>query len=144
MFGLNDTAIRIIGGGLIVLAIFGYGYYRGHHAVTLQFDQYKAEVAAAADQQTKKAQEIDAKNQKLFQETKNAYNTQLANLRAYYGMRLAKGSSTVPGTSGTTPGIIGKTEYDLPALPPITTLAAQCAETTLTLVQLQRWVENAQ
>lgn len=144
MFGLDQTVARIIGVILAVLAVFGYGYYRGHHAVTVQFDQYKVEVQAAAEVQAQKAKEIDAKNQKLFQETKNAYNTQLTALRNYYSMRLAQGGGTLSGTTITAPGTAAKAIYDLPALPPVDTLAAQCAETTLTLVQLQKWVQDAQ
>jgi len=144
MFGIDTIAARIIGGILLVLGLFGFGYYQGHSAVQAKFDTYKAEVQAAALAQEQKAKETDAKNKKLFEETKNAYNTQLASLRAYYQLRNNQGGSTLSGTTITTPGTAAKTEYDLPALPPIATLAAQCAETTLMLVQLQKWVQEAQ
>lgn len=144
MFGIDTAVARIIGGILLVLGIFGFGYYQGHSAVQAKFDQYKAEVNAAADQQAKESAQIDAKNKKLFEETKNAYNTQLASLRAYYQLRNNQGGGTLSGATNPAAGTVAKTEYDLPALPPIITLAAQCAETTLTLVQLQKWVQEAQ
>lgn len=144
MFGLDTTVARIIGGILLVAGLFGFGYYQGYSGEKEKFDLYKAEVAVAAEQQAQKAKEIDAKNQKLFQETKNAYNTQLTALRNYYSMRLAQGGGTLSGTTPTAPGTAAKAIYDLPALPPVDTLAAQCAETTLTLVQLQKWVQDAQ
>ena len=137
MFGLSDLATRIIGGALIVAAIFGYGYYRGHSAVMLQFSQYKAEVQAAADQQAKETAQIDAKNQKRIKETQDAYNTSLANLRAYYSMRLAKSGSPVPTIPYTPSAADGYSPDNLPA--PVI-LAAQCAETTLTLVKLQDFI----
>lgn len=144
MFGLDTLIAKIIGGIVLILAIFGFGYYQGHSAVQAKFDTYKAEVQAAADQQAKETAQTNAKNQKLFEETKNAYNTQLANLRAYYQLRGNQGSSALSGQTNAPAGTAAKTEYDLPALPAITTLAAQCAETTLTLVQLQKWVQDAQ
>ena len=141
MFGLSELATRIIGGILLVAAIFGYGYYRGHSAVMLQFSQYKAEVQAAADQQAKETAQIDAKNQKRIKETQDAYNTQLANLRAYYSLRLAKGGSALPTVPYTTSAADGYSPDNLPA--PVI-LAAQCAETTLTLVKLQDFIRAVQ
>ena len=93
--------------------------------------------------QEEKARQIEAKNERLFKETQNAYNTKLTALRNYYSMRLAGqgsgGLSKVPGATG---GVDGTATYELPALPPVETLAAQCAESTLTLVSLQEWVKN--
>ena len=144
MFGIDQTVAKIIGGILLVLGLIGFGYYQGYSNQKEKFDAYKAEVQAAADQQAKETAQINAKNEKLFKETKDAYNAQLSSLRAYYGMRSNQSSGTLSGQTATPAGIAAKTEYDLPALPPITTLAAQCAETTLTLVQLQKWVLDAQ
>lgn len=141
MFGLDKLATTIIGGILLVSAAFGYGYYRGHHAVTLQFNQYKAEVQAAVDQQAKETAQIDAKNQKRIKETQDAYNTSVANLRAYYSVRLAKSGSTLPTVPYTTSSTDGYSPDNLPA--PII-LAAQCAETTLTLVKLQDFIRAVQ
>lgn len=144
MFGFDQTAVKIAAAFIIAVLLFSFGYYKGHTSVQVKFDQYKAEVQAAADQQAKETAQINAKNQKLFQETKNAYNAQLASLRAYYQLRNNQGSSTMPGSPNAAAGTAAKTTYDLPALPPIDTLASQCAETTLTLVQLQKWVQDAQ
>lgn len=140
MFGLNSLAYKLIGITLGVIAVFGFGYYRGHHAVQVVFDQYKADVKAAADAQTADTAKKDRKTAKLIQETKDAYNTQLANLRAYYRLRVTKGGSTLPEVSGA-PG--GVDEYSPDNLPPTPVLAAQCAETTLKLVKLQEFNANA-
>ena len=137
MFGLSELATKIIGGTLIVAAVFGYGYYRGYSAVMLQFSQYKAEVQAAADQQAKDTAKTDAINAKRVKETQDAYTTQLANLRAYYSLRIAKSGSTVPQVPYAASTADGYTPDNLPA--PVI-LAAQCAETTLTLVKLQEFI----
>ena len=141
MFGLSELGIRIIGGLLLIAAIFGYGYYRGHHSVQVIFDQYRSEVIAAAEQQAKETAQIDAKNQKRIKETQDAYNTSLANLRAYYSVRLAKSGSpvpTIPYTPSSTDG------YSADNLPAPVILAARCAETTLTLVKLQEFIRAVQ
>ena len=137
MFGLDQLATKIIGGILVVLAVFGYGYYRGHSAVMLQFSQYKAEVQAAAEAQAKESAKIDEINSKRAKEAQSAYNTSLANLRAYYSMRYGKGGGTLPQVSDPTGLAAG---YSPDNLPPTSILAGQCAETTLTLIKLQEFV----
>ena len=98
---------------------------------------------AAALAQEEKTRQIEAKNERLFKETQNAYNTKLAALRNYYSMRIAgQGGSGLPKIPNTSGGVDGSTVYELPALPPVETLAAQCAETTLTLTTLQAWVKG--
>lgn len=137
MFGLSDTATRIVEAIVVVVAIFGFGYMKGHRAVQVKFDAYKAEVHAAAEQQAKESARIDEINTKRIKETKDAYNYQLANLRAYYQLRLAKSGSTMPQISGTAGGADVYSPDNLPA--PVV-LAAQCAQTTLMLVKLQQFV----
>ena len=139
MFGLSELAIRIISGVAAVLVVFGIGYYNGHHAVQVKFDQYKAEVQAAADQQAKETAKKDQQNKQLVLETKNAYNTQLANLRAYYSLRNGKGGGTLSKVSSTAAITAG---YSPDNLPPTSILAAQCAETTLMLIRLQEFNAN--
>jgi hypothetical protein len=143
MFGLSATVIRWIGVVLLVVAtVFGI-YYKGRLDERKLFNAYKAEVKAAALAQEEKTRQIEAKNERLFKETQHAYNIKLNSLRAYYSMRISgksgSGLSKVPNASG---GVDGATTYELPPLPPVETLAAQCAETTLTLTTLQDWVKG--
>ena len=141
MFGtLLTPAIRWIGGILLVLSVIFGIYYKGRLDERKLFNAYKAEVKAAAMAQEEKKRQIEAKNERLFKETQDAYNTKLANLRAYYGLRLSKGSSTVSGLSSTATGTDGYSPDNLPA-PAV--LASQCAETTLNLLALQDWVRGA-
>ena len=143
MFGLSTVVLRWIGVSLLVIATVFSIYYKGRLDERELFNRYKAEVKAAAMAQEEKTRQIEAKNERLFKETQNAYNTKLTALRSYYSMRLAgqsgSGLSKVPGTAG---GVNGSTTYELPPLPPVETLAAQCAETTLTLTTLQDWVKG--
>ena len=138
----TSTLIRWASGVLLVVFVVLGIYYKGRLDEREIFNRYKAEVKAAAMAQEEKARQVEAKNQRLFKETQDAYNTKLAALRTYYGMRINKGSGTVPGLPGAASGANGETTYELPALPPVETLAAQCAETTLTLTSLQDWVKG--
>lgn len=140
MFGLNPLILKWGGVVLIVLAVFGFGYYKGYDNQKQKFDAYKAEVVAAAEAQSKESAKVDAKNTKLFKDAQNAYNTSLANLRAYYSMRNGKGGSAVPEISSTTAGV---NDYSPDNLPPTPILAGQCAETTLTLILLQQFITSA-
>ena len=140
---LFSTAARWIGVLLLVLATVAAIYYKGRLDERKLFNAYKAEVKAAALAQEEKTRQIEAKNERLFKETQNAYNTKLNALRAYYSMRISgqsgSGLSKVPNAAI---GVNGTATYELPPLPPVETLAAQCAESTLTLVSLQEWVKN--
>jgi hypothetical protein len=142
MFGtLLSPLARWAIGILIALAIVFGIYYKGRLDERKLFDAYKAEVAAVAQAQEEKAKQIDAKNKRLFQESQNAYNTRLATLRSYYSMRISSQSGgKLPPVSGTAPGA---NDFSADQLPPVTTLAAQCAETTLTLYSLQSWIKDA-
>jgi len=141
MFGLSDAAIRIAGAALVIIAILVGVYFKGRHDVQVNFDAYKAEVRAAAEEQAKESAKVDAKNQKLFKDAQNAYNTSLANLRSYYQLRYGKNSSALSQVP-VTPG--GADGYSPDNLPPTAVLAAQCAETTLTLVTLQNFERQRQ
>ena len=140
---LFSTAFRWLAGILFVLSVIFGIYYKGRLDERKLFNAYKAEVKAAALAQEEKTRQIEAKNERLFKETQNAYNTKLAALRNYYSMRIAgQGGSGLPKVPNASIGADGTTTYELPPLPPVETLAAQCAESTLTLVSLQEWVKS--
>lgn len=139
MFGFDQAAIKVAAAMLVAVLLFSFGFYKGHQSVQVRFDQYKAEVAAAAELQAQETAKIEAKNKKLFEETKYAYDTKLTTLRNYYSMRIAKSGGTMPNISDTTTGAV---VYTPDNLPPVATLAAQCAETTLTLYTLQNWIKD--
>lgn len=139
MFGLSDLVAKLIGTAILVLAIFGFGYYKGHAAVQAKFDEYKNEVKEAADIQTQNAAKKDKQNAKIISETKSAYNSQLTNLRDYYGVRVNKSGSAMSKLPHAAAGV---NDYSPDNLPPTPILAAQCAEETLKLIKLQEF--NAQ
>ena len=137
---LNTTALKNVGIAAAILMLLLGVYFKGRHDVQVKFDAYKAEVHAAAEAQAKEAAKVDARNEKLFKDAQNAYNTSLANLRSYYSLRYGKSGSALSQVPGTAPGIDG---YSPDHLPPTPVLAGQCAETTLNLLALQNFVRGA-
>jgi len=127
---------RWVGAAIIVLVVLGGVYFKGRLDERDVCNRYKAEVKAAAAVQATDSAKKDSKTEKLIKETKDAYNTQLTNLRAYYGLRLAASGSTMPQISGTAGGT---DDYSPDNIPPTPVLAAQCAEETLKLYRLQEY-----
>lgn len=136
---LTTPAARWIGGAILVIALLLGVYAKGRmdeHKVCVA---YKAEVQAAAQAQEAKTKQIEDKNRRINEETKNAYNTRLANLRSYYGMRFNKSGGNLSEVSRAATGTDG---YTIDNLPDSIILAGQCAETTVTLLMLQDWVSR--
>lgn len=143
MFGTLSPLVRWAAGALLVIVTILGIYYKGRLDEREVFNRYKAEVKAAAMAQEEKVRQIETKNERLFKETQNAYNTKLTALRSYYSMRLAgQSGSGLPQIPTTPGGSDGSAAYELPALPAVETLAAQCAESTLMLTSLQNWVKG--
>lgn len=137
---LTTTAAKYVGIAVATLTLLLGVYLKGRHDVQVKYDAYKAEVHAAAEAQAKEAAKVDARNEKLFKDTQNAYNNSLANLRSYYSMRYGKSGSPMSQVPIATAGV---NDYSPDNLPPTQVLAGQCAETTLNLLALQNFVHGA-
>jgi hypothetical protein len=135
---MNPAILKNVGIAAAALILLIGVYLSGKHSVQVKFDEYKAEVIAIGNAQEEKTKQIEARNQRINEETRNAYNNQLANLRAYYGMRY-KSSGNLPKVPDTPIGINDYSPDNLPITP---ILASQCAETTLNLLVLQNWVRG--
>lgn len=136
---LSSTLGRWLCAGVLALAVLIGCYAKGRMDEHKKFVAYKAEVQAIAQAQEEKTKQIEAKHRRINEETKNAFNTRLSSLRAYYGMRLNKGGSAVSEVSRAPGGIDG---YSPDNLPDSVVLAGQCSETTLMLVSLQDWASR--
>jgi len=127
-----SSYINYIKIGLIVLALCLSGYV-GFHMGNSRYLTYKTEVEAVAEIQKAKVESIEAQHKLVTKGIHDEYDAKLALLRQYYanGVRQPSGSS-VSGISGTAKSFDATTAY--------TVLAGQCAETTLQLVELQKWM----
>ena len=135
MFGFVLTpfykAVLIIA---TVVAIFATGYYKGYKNTQVRFDAYKAEVAAVAAQQEAKTKVINKNNTKVAKETSNAYKDNLTAVRDYYNRMHNDGSKFVSRLPNASTGTNENPSYDV--------LAGQCAETTLQVVTLQKFITD--
>ena len=133
---LNGGAGIYVKIGLVVMVLLG-AYGAGWHSRDVDFSAYKAEVKAEADKQIAKNESIQKQQELVKKGIQDEYDAKLSLLRQYYsnGVRQQSSSSSLPPNSGIAPK-----QFD--ALATYNVLAGQCAETTLMLVELQKWLNE--
>ena len=134
MFGLINPLYKLLGIIGLVIALFGFGYYRGYSAEKERFDAFKAELEASALAQEKINQQIEQKNKLIATNIKSEYETKIIALRNYYanGLRYTD-SNKLPSLPNSTYRVDEKTTDPI--------FIGQCAETTQQLVSLQDWIK---
>lgn len=120
---------------LLVVGIYGYGYFTGAGHYRDKLAEYKADVAEQVLIQEGRNIALEREVKEIKDETEIAYEQRMAALRAYYLGRMRASSGEVSGVP-TPPGSIDEIPAD--SLP----LAEQCAETTQQLVTLQEWLKR--
>ena len=131
---LNGGAGIYVKIGLVVMVLLG-AYGAGWHSRDVDFSAYK--VKAEADKQIAKNESIQKQQELVKKGIQDEYDAKLSLLRQYYsnGVRQQSSSSSLPPNSGIAPK-----QFD--ALAAYNVLAGQCAETTLMLVELQKWLNE--
>jgi len=131
VFGLINPLYKILGIIGLVIALFGFGYYRGYSAEKQRFDAFKAELEASAKAQEKINQQIEQKNKLIATNIKSEYETKIIALRNYYanGLRHTD-SNKLPSLPDSTKGIDGEASK----------LLLDCSYTTQQLDSLQDWI----
>jgi hypothetical protein len=117
--------------GLLLLGAFATGWGLRNR----DFNDYKREIANVAKAQEEKVKSIRSQQELVNKGIEDEYNAKLALLRQYYanGVRQPS-SSSMPTISNTTSGLDAITAYNL--------LAGQCSQSTLQLVELQKWINE--
>jgi len=115
--------------GALCLILFGSGYWMGYS----RYIEYKKSVEIQAKTQEAKVESIQKQHELVKKGIQDEYDAKLSLLRQYYsnGVRQSN-SSTLPGISTTASIANATAAYNQ--------LASQCSETTLMLVELQKWV----
>ena len=133
---LNGGAGIYVKIGLVVMVLLG-AHGAGWHSRDVDFSAYKAEVKAETDKQIAKNESIQKQQELVKKGIQDEYDAKLSLLRQYYsnGVRQQSSSSSLPPNSGIAPK-----QFD--ALAAYNVLAGQCAETTLMLVELQKWLNE--
>ena len=117
---------------LVVSVVFGGGYWAGYS----KYVAYKNEVQIAAKEQEAKVESIQQQHELVKKGIQDEYDAKLSLLRQYYsnGVRQPS-SSNLSGLSTTKQISDGTTAYNV--------LAGQCSQTTLMLVELQKFIMEA-
>ena len=117
----------------LVLAIggFGAGFYVEH----LRFANYQEEVQAIAQKQEEHNESIKKQHELVTKGIQDEYDAKLSLLRQYYSNGVRQPSSGSMSNLSTTTAISNANSA-------YAELAGRCSETTLMLVELQRWVNE--
>ena len=123
--------------GLLVVLVCAI-FFAGWHMRDNDFTIYKDQVRIAAEKQIAETASIQKQHVLVTKGISDEYDAKLALIRQYYanGVRNNNGSSTVSGISTTSKLSNAAASYNV--------LAEQCTETTLQLIDLQKWMLEIQ
>jgi len=130
---MNLLYVKIVTGGLLLLSIF----YAGWHVRDVDFMAFKREVEYVAKAQEAKTESIQKQQALVTKGIQDEHEAKLAAVRNYY-----KSASVWNNASGSTVPGISNTPSATDVIASYNGLAGRCAETTLTLVDLQKWVNE--
>ena len=114
-----------------VSVVFGSGYWAGYS----KYVAYKKEVEIAVKAQEAKVESIQKQHELVTKGISDEYDAKLSLIRNYYanGVR-SPSTSSLPNISNTSSIANAVTAYN--------ELAGNCAQTTLQLVELQKWINE--
>jgi hypothetical protein len=118
---------------LLILSAFAYGW----HVRNVDYMAFKKEVEATAKTQEAKVESIQKQHELVTKGIQNEYDAKLNTLRNYYKSTSVwnnNGSSSMSGISPAPKSIDVISAYN--------ELAGQCAQTTLQLIELQKWINE--
>ena len=118
--------------GVIIVAVFGSGWYLGNS----RYVSFKAQVEATAKAQEEKVKSIRAQQELVTKGIENEYNAKLALIRQYYA------NNRVQQPSPSTMSNYGISTKQFDGISAYNELVGNCAETTLMLVELQKWINE--
>ena len=126
---IDYAKLAIIAG--VVIAIFGSGFWLGNS----RYVRYKAEVENTAKAQEAHVESITKQHALVTRGIQDEYDAKLSLLRTYYANGVRQPSSSkVSGISPTTSSADAIAAYN--------ELVGNCAQTTLMLVELQKWINE--
>lgn len=123
---IDYAKLAILAGIFFIGASFGW--YFPHRALV----EYKASVEAVAKAQEEKIKSIRTQQELVTKGIQDEYDAKLALIRQYYANGVRQPSSSKLSTDG----ISTQPAYAFPT----NNLLADCAQTTLMLSELQKWL----
>ena len=124
---IDYAKLAILAGVFLVGSSFGW--YFPHRALV----EYKASVEAAAKAQEAKVESIQQQHELVKKGIQDEYDAKLSLLRQYYSNGVRQPDPSKLSGISTTASIANATAA-------YNQLASQCSETTLMLVELQKWL----
>ena len=120
--------------GLVVAAMAGFGYGRYEHN---KYVEFKLAVEVAAKAQEAHVESITKQQALVTKGIKDEYDAKLSTLRNYY-----KSTSVWNNGSGSQMSGLSTAPSATDVIASYNELAGRCAETTLQLVSLQKWLNE--
>jgi len=122
--------------GLFIVLVCGV-FFAGWHTRDRDFTIYKDQVRIEAEKAQAHIESIQAQHELINQGIKNEYEGKLAAVKSFYSrVQLNPSSGPMSSISPAPKGTDAETAYPI--------LAGQCAETTLQLIDLQKWMLEIQ
>lgn len=115
----------------LAVGSFGAGFYVEH----LRFASYKEEVESVAKAQEAHVKSIEEQHKLVTKGIQDEYDAKLGLIRQYYANGVRQPSSSTVSNLSTTSAIANANSA-------YAELAANCAQTTLMLVELQKWINE--
>jgi hypothetical protein len=136
---LLNLAMQFVGGSSVQIYVylalavgsFGAGFYVEH----LRFASYKEEVESVAKAQEAHVKSIEEQHKLVTKGIQDEYDAKLGLIRQYYANGVRQPSSSTVSNLSTTSAIANANSA-------YAELAANCAQTTLMLVELQKWINE--
>jgi hypothetical protein len=130
---MNLLYVKLVAGGLLLLSVF----YAGWHTRDVDYMAFKREVESVAKVQEAKVESIQKQQALVTKGIQDEHEAKLAAVRNYY-----KSTSVWNNTSGSTMPGISSAPKSADVITAYNELAGRCAETTLQLVDLQKWLNE--
>ena len=129
---MNLLYVKIAASVLLILGAFAYGW----HVRDVDFMAFKREVEHTAKAQEANTIAVQKQQELVTKGIQSEYDAKLTTLRNYY-----KSTSVYNNGSGTVPGI-SSAPKSADVISAYNELAGNCAQTTLMLVELQKWINE--
>ena len=126
---IDYVKVSLLGG--LCLILFGAGYWMGYS----RYIEYKKSVEIIAKTQEAKVESIQKQHELVKKGISDEYDAKLALLRQYYANGVRQSSTnSLSSVPDPTKLFDASTAYN--------ELAGNCAQTTLMLIELQKWINE--
>jgi hypothetical protein len=138
---LLSMGMSFVGGSsvqiYIYLAIVFGGFSAGFYVEHLRFSAYETRVEAAGAAAQAKTESIQKQHEIVTKGISDEYDTKIANLRNYY-----KSTSVWDNNGGNNMSGLSTAPKSADVISAYNQLASNCSQTTLMLVELQKWINE--